>query len=220
MSEVSDQVFARIAKRYDRINRILSLGRERAWRGRGVAMLAPGMVLDLGCGTGDTDFGGRSVIGLDPVFEMLALSEVPARVVAVGERIPLADDSVDGVFSGFVFRNLDSVDATLAEMERVLRPGGAAVIVDLGRPANPILRVIHRLGTAVMLPLVGLVFAGAPAEYWYLHRSLDSLPQPETMYADRSLNLEEVWRSGLFGFVYGARLRKTPAALEREPEAA
>lgn len=220
MSEVSDQIFARIAKRYDRINRILSVGRERAWRARGVGMLASGVVLDLGCGTGDTDFGGRTVIGLDPVFEMLALSEVPARVVAVGERIPLADDSVDGVFSGFVFRNLSSVDVTLAEVERVLRPGGAAVIVDLGRPANSILRAIHRIGTAIVLPLVGLVFAGAPAEYWYLHRSLDSLPQPETMYGGRSLILEEVWRSGLFGFVYGARLRKAPAALEREPEAA
>ncbi|MDP9493915.1 MAG: class I SAM-dependent methyltransferase, partial [Actinomycetota bacterium] len=74
MSEVSNPIFARIAARYDRINRILSLGRERAWRRRGVEMLSPGVVMDLGCGTGDSDFGGRTVVGLDPVVEMLALS--------------------------------------------------------------------------------------------------------------------------------------------------
>ena len=208
MSEVSDPIFAKIARRYDRINRILSLGQERSWRATGVARLEPGVVLDLGCGTGDTDFAGREVIGLDPVLEMIALSPVPSRVVAVGERIPLAEETVDGVFSAFVFRNLTSVDATLGEIERVLRPGAAAVVVDLSRPTSPILRWIHRLGTAVVLPLVGLLFAGAPGEYWYLHKTLDALPAPEILYTDRSLQLEDVWRSGMFGFVYGVVLRK------------
>jgi demethylmenaquinone methyltransferase/2-methoxy-6-polyprenyl-1,4-benzoquinol methylase len=220
VSEVSDPIFARIAKRYDRINRILSFGRERSWRAVGVDMLAPGTVVDLGSGTGDTDFGDRTVIGLDPVIEMLVLSPVPARVVAVGENLPLADESVDGVFSAFVFRNLTSVEDTLAEIERVLRPGAAAIVIDLGRPADPVLRWLHRLGTAILLPLVGLLFAGAPGEYWYLHKTLDSLPQPDELYAGRSLALEAVWRSGVFGFVYGVRLRKPPDALEKEPEAA
>lgn len=220
MSGVSDPIFARIARRYDRINRILSLGRERGWRATGVEMLGPGVVLDLGCGTGDTDFGERVVIGLDPVLEMLGLSPVDARVVAVGERLPLRDESVDGVFSAFVFRNLTSVDATLAEIERVLRPGGAAVVVDLARPRNPLSRTLHRMGTAAVLPLVGLLFAGAPKEYWYLHRSLDSLPPPEDMFPGRGLAVEEIWRRGLFGFVYGVRLRKIGVAAEREPEAA
>lgn len=220
MSEVSDPIFARIARRYDRINGILSLGREKTWRAVGVKMLAPGVVLDLGCGPGNTDFEGRTVIGLDPVPEMLALSPVAAKVVAVGERIPLGDDALDGVFSAFVFRNLTSVEETLEEIERVLEPGRAAVIIDLGRPQNPILRFLHRLGTAVILPLVGLLFAGAVREYWYLHKTLDSLPQPEELYGGRSLEVEEVWRSGLFGFVYGVRLRKKPSAMLKEPEAA
>ena len=63
-------------------------------------------------------------------------------------------------------------------------------------------------GTAIVLPLVGLVFARAAREYWYLHRSLDSLPRPEVLYAGGPLEVEEIWRSGLFGFVYGVRLRK------------
>lgn len=220
MSETSDPIFAKIARRYDRLNRILSLGQERRWRSVGVNMLAEGLVLDLGCGTGDTDFGERQVVGLDPVIEMLALSPVESTVVGVGESLPLRDESMDGVFSAFVFRNLSSVDRTLDEIERVLKPGAVAVVIDLGRPRNPVLRVIHRIGTAVTLPLAGTVFAGAPGEYWYLHRSLDSLPPPEVLYENRGLALEEVWRSGLFGFVYGVRLRKLGTAAELEPEAA
>lgn len=203
-----DRVFARIARRYDRINAVMSLGRERVWRKRGVDVLAAGSVLDLGCGTGATDFGGRTVVGLDPVPEMLALSKVPARVVGVGEALPFAGESFDGVFSAYVFRNLSSVALTLEEMNRVMKPGSVAVVVDLGRPRNAWLRLVHRLGTAVVLPLVGLLFAGAPREYWYLHRSLDSLPQPDDMLAGGPLVLERVWRAGLFGFVYGAELRK------------
>ncbi|MGF1617551.1 MAG: class I SAM-dependent methyltransferase [Acidimicrobiia bacterium] len=208
MSDVSDPIFAKIASRYDLINRILSFGQEKKWRRRGVDMLAPGLVLDLGSGTGATDFAEREVIGLDPVIEMLALSPVRDRVVAVGERIPLAGDSVDGVFSGFVFRNLTSVPETLREINRVLRPGNTAVVVDLTRPKRPILRLAHRAGTALILPLVGLVFARAPREYWYLHRSLDSLPPPEVLFSGHGLEVDEVWRMGLFGFVYGVRLCK------------
>jgi demethylmenaquinone methyltransferase/2-methoxy-6-polyprenyl-1,4-benzoquinol methylase len=209
VSEVSDPIFARIAARYDRINRILSLGQEQRWRATGIEMLAPGIVLDLGCGTGATDFAGREVVGLDPVIEMLALSPVQERVAGVGETLPFRDGSIDGIFSGFVFRNLSSVEATLEEMARVLRPGSAAVVVDLARPDNGFLRFLHRIGTAILLPLVGLIFAGAPREYWYLHRSLDSLPPPETLFSGHALVPEHIWRMGLFGFVYGVRLRKT-----------
>ncbi|MGA7282345.1 MAG: class I SAM-dependent methyltransferase [Acidimicrobiia bacterium] len=208
MSEATDPIFARIAARYDRINSILSFGQERRWRATGVDMLRPGLVLDLGSGTGVTDFKGRDTVDLDPVPEMLALSDVDKRVVGVGEHLPFDDESFDGVFSAFVFRNLTSIDQTLEEIRRVLKPGSVTTIIDLSRPRNPILRSLHRISTAVVLPLVGLVFAGAPREYWYLHRSLDSLPPPEIMYRDRTLVLEEVWRMGLFGFVYGVRLRR------------
>ncbi len=208
MSEVSDPIFAKIAVRYDLINRLLSLGQERRWRRKGVEMLNPGRVLDLGCGTGDTDFSGRTVVGLDPVIEMLSLSPVSMGVTGVGEALPFRDESFDGVFSGYVFRNLASVEQTLAEVRRVLRPNSSAVVLDLARPKHPALRWLHRAGTAIVLPLVGLLFAAAPREYWYLHKTLDSLPAPEVLLEGHGLVVEEVWRVGLFGFVYGARLRK------------
>ena len=111
------------------------------------------------------------------------------------------------MFSAYVFRNLTSVALTLEEIARVLEPGGVAWS-STWAARNRLMRAIHRLGTAIVLPLVGLLFAGSPGEYWYLHRSLDSLPQPEAMFSGGPLVLEDVWRSGLFGFVYGVQLRK------------
>ena len=221
MSGSPGPIFARIAARYDLINAILSLGRVRKWRASGVRRLRPGLVLDLGCGAGDTDFEGRDVVGLDPVVEMLALSPAARRVAGAGEELPFRDNSFDGVFSAFVLRNLSSIDRTLDEAARVLKPGAALVVIGLSRPVNPALRLIHRVGTAIALPLTGLVAAGAPREYWYLHKSLDSLPPPEEMLKGRSLELAATWRMGLFGFVYGATLVKTgPSTPTRGGEAA
>lgn len=210
MSAESGPIFARIARRYDLLNRILSFGQEQRWRRRGIAHLPPGRVLDLGSGTGAAApaFGDRRVVALDPVREMLALSSMPWRVAAVGERLPFADATFDGVFSAYVFRNLTSIPATLAEIARVLRPGGAAVVVDLSRPRHPFAAALHRAGSAVVLPLAGLA-VGAPGEYWYLHRSLDRLPPPEELFAGAPLALERTWRMGPLGFVYGALLRKS-----------
>ena len=89
----------------------------------------------------------------------------------------------------------------------VLRPGGVAGIVDLGRPSRAALQPIHRAGTAVVLPLAGLTI-GAREEYTYLHHSLDKLPPPEELFAEGPLQLEKTWRMGMMGFVYGALLRK------------
>lgn len=209
MSGESDRIFARIARRYDLVNRILSFGQEQSWRRRGAAHLPPGRVLDLGSGTGSAlpVFGERQVVALDPVREMLGLSPIPLRVAGVGERLPFPDGSFDGVFSAYVFRNLTSIPATLSEVARVLRSGGVAVVVDLARPRGRVAAALHRAGSAVFLPLAGLL-AGSPGDYWYLHRSLDKLPPPEELYREGPLRLEQVWRMGPLGFVYGAVLRK------------
>ncbi len=202
-------VFARIARRYDRVNRVLSLGQDEAWRRRVVQRLPRGRILDLGGGTGAANpiLEGREIVAIDPAPQMLGLNPAVRRVVGVGERLPFEDGSFDAVVSAFVFRNLDSVDQTLAEIDRVLRPGGKAGIVDLGRPSGPVSRRVHRMGTAVVLNVVGTL-VGARGEYAYLHDSLDKLPAPEVLFADGVMRLDEVWRMGPLGFVYGAVLVK------------
>lgn len=215
------EAFSRIARRYDRVNRVLSLGRDRAWRRAAIAHLPPGSVLDLGAGTGaaNPDLGERRIVALDPVAPMLSLNDAERRAVAVGEQLPFDDEVFDGVFSAFVVRNLSSLPETLAEVFRVLRPGGVVAIVDLGRPERAWMRVLHRIGTAVVLPIVGL-FAAAPRAYWYLHRSLDSLPQPAELYADTPMTVEHIWRMGPLGFVYGVVLRKAASSEESLKRAA
>jgi demethylmenaquinone methyltransferase/2-methoxy-6-polyprenyl-1,4-benzoquinol methylase len=205
----SGEVFSRIARRYDAVNRVLSLGRDGAWRRSVIAHLPPGRVLDLGAGTGaaNREFGTRRVVALDPAPPMLTRNLLRRRVAGLGEQLPFADGSFDGVFSAFVFRNLESIAATLAEIHRVLRPGGAAAVVDLSRPGTAGKRALHRVGTAVVLPVVGTL-AGSPRDYWYLHRSLDFLSQPEELFGDGPLAVERLWRMGPLGSVYGVVLRK------------
>ncbi|NNC73972.1 MAG: class I SAM-dependent methyltransferase [Acidimicrobiia bacterium] len=203
------EVFADIARKYDRLNRVLSLGRDQAWRRKAIAYLPPGRVLDLGGGTGaaNPEFGDREVVALDPAASMLALNPTGYRVAGVGEALPFVDGSFDGVFSAYVFRNLTSVDQTMTEVARVLRSGGVAAIVDLGRPTNSLARAVHRAGSAVVLPTVGLL-SGAREEYTYLHKSLDKHPHPEELLANTPLALEDTWRMGPMGFVWAAVLHK------------
>lgn len=203
------EVFADIAGRYDRINKILSFGQDDAWRSRIIDRLPGGRVLDLGAGTGAANhlFGDREIVALDPSEPMLSLNRAPEKHVGVGEALPFEDGTFDAVFSAFVVRNLDSVESTLTEIHRVLRPGGKAGIVDLGRPRNPVARIIHRIGSAIALTAVGLAYRSLD-EYRYLDRSLDKLPPPEQMYADTPLHLEHLERMGPFGFVYGVVLAK------------
>ncbi len=209
MTLSNGSVFADIADKYDRINRILSLGRDQAWRRRVVALLPEGRLLDLGGGTGAANevFGQRDVVALDPSRQMLSLNDAARRTVAVGEGLPFADGAFDAVFSAYVFRNLDSVEQTVAEASRVLRPGGRLGVVGLGRPRAKAAAMLHRAGSAVVLPVVGTI-AGSREEYVYLNRSLDKLPPPEELFADVPMRRVDLWRMGPLGFVYGVVLEK------------
>lgn len=203
------KVFADIASKYDRVNRILSFGQDQKWRQRAIDHLPSGMLLDLGGGTGAANeiLERFDVVALDPSPEMLSLNSEPRRVVAVGERLPFVDGTFDAVFSAYVVRNLDSLDEALREIHRILRPGGRAGLVDLGRPKSSRAARLHRFGSGAVLPAVGTL-AGARDEYVYLNKSLDKLPPPEEMYANTPFRQVDLWRMGPLGFVYGVVLEK------------
>ena len=202
-------VFKDIADRYDRLNAVLSLGQDQKWRDTVVSRLPRGRVLDLGAGTGAANaiLEPREIVALDPAPEMLGLNDASGRVVAVGEKLPFEDETFDAVFSAYVFRNLDSVDVTMREVARILKPGGMAGIVDLGRPTGSVSKRIHRAGTSVVLPLAGMT-VGAREEYVYLHHTLDKHAPPEELLANTPLELRDTWRLGPMGFVWAALLQK------------
>jgi demethylmenaquinone methyltransferase / 2-methoxy-6-polyprenyl-1,4-benzoquinol methylase len=186
-----EAMFDRIAPRYDRLNRIISLGQDRRWRRQtvGALRLAPGAtVLDLGCGTGDlcdvVTGAGYSPIGVDFSAGMLASAHTRAPLArADALALPVPDASADGVVSGFALRNFVDLDRFFRECARVLRPGGRLAALETAEPASPLLRAGHNLWFRRVVPFVGATLAHDAEAYDYLPRSAAYLPPPGDLLA-------------------------------------
>ena len=186
-----EAMFDRIAPRYDRLNRIISLGQDRRWRRDTVATLrlAPGAtVLDVGCGTGDlcdvVAAAGYSPVGVDFSAGMLAAAHTRAPLARADALVlPVPDASVAGVVTGFALRNFVDLDRFFRECARVLRPGGRLAALETGEPANPLLRAGHDLWFRRVVPLVGATLANDAEAYQYLPRSTAYLPPPGELLA-------------------------------------
>jgi demethylmenaquinone methyltransferase/2-methoxy-6-polyprenyl-1,4-benzoquinol methylase len=158
------------------------------WRSRTVDVLGlvPGSrVLDLACGTGDLARGLRSrglvPIGADLSLGMLAAAPEPfPRVQADGTALPLPDASLDGVTCGFALRNFTDLDATLAELARVVRPGGRIALLEVAEPPNPLVRWGHGIYFNAVVPRIGALLSDGDA-YAYLPRSVAYLPPTEEL---------------------------------------
>ena len=191
-------MFDRVAPRYDRLNRVLSAGRDIGWRRRAIALArldADQVGLDAGTGTGDLALGLLSashasarVLGVDISPGMLealrrrADSNRERRVMAVlasSERLPLADASFDRVIAGFAVRNFGDLGAGLREMRRVLRVGGRAVILELSTPPNPVIGFLYHLYFHRISPIVASLLGGDPTAYRYLPRSVAAFPDAD-----------------------------------------
>ena len=186
-------MFARIVPRYDVMNRLMTLGRDRAWRRAAVQAVGPRAgtrALDVGCGTGDltaelVDSGAALALGLDPVPGMLnaAAAKVPEGRWVEGDalRLPFADGSFDCVVSAFVMRNLPDLPAALAEQRRVLEVGGRIGILELTPLRLPVVSQLFRLYFHVVVPIVGGLVTGDRSAYSYLPASVDRFPSADEL---------------------------------------
>jgi len=190
---VVEEMFDRIAPRYDVMNGLISLGTHRRWKRLAVDALgvAPGScVLDLACGTGDLleeiDRVGAYGVGVDVSAGMLTAARrrgVPGMLVrASGDAMPLPTASVDGVVCGFALRNFVAIDDVLHEVARVLRQGARAAFLEVDRPTTPLLTGAHRLYFERVVPLVGGLLSDRSA-YRYLPNSAAYLPDEDTLSA-------------------------------------
>lgn len=196
------RMFDRIARRYDLMNSIMSLGLHHAWRRAAIRFLFSGSgsdFLDIGCGTGDVAIalakanGSCRVTGVDPSPDMLAILRrklsgqgVSSRITArEGDacRLDFAHHSFDGVVCAFCLRNIENRAQALAEMRRVLRPAGTLAVLELTVPCHQPARLVHTLYTRHVIPLLGSLLSQGDA-YRYLARSIDHFPPPDAVVGE------------------------------------
>jgi len=201
--------FSNIHKFYDFVNSLTTLGFDKSWRKQAAEKLNPGSVLDLGSGTGAsyTDLTNFDVTALDPDEQMLSLNNFDKKVVGKGEELPFNENSFDNVLCCFVWRNVDDTEKALSEVYRVLKPGGKFILLDMTRPKNSFLKLIHKIGTFILLHFVGLITLNLK-EYRFLYKSLDFYPQPEIHLSKNNYANLVIGRIGLFDFVYLAEFTK------------
>ena len=190
-------MFDSIASKYDRMNHGMSLGIDRLWRRRFVRRLAKKLpekaaVLDLACGTGDLtkalSHKGYHVTGLDISAEMMAigrekcryLSPKPSVVLGSAEQIRFPDASFDAVTIAFGLRNFDHRARCLAEIHRVLKPGGQLAVLEFAVPRNRHWNKIYLFYFKNILPLIGRLVGSADA-YGYLVDSVLAFPRYEAL---------------------------------------
>lgn len=179
-------MFGAIARRYDLLNRALSVGRDRVWRERGAEFLAqqalerpPQRILDVCCGTGKlaealhTRFPGAEVVATDFCREMVAIGvqQAPPAVrfrVADTLRLPFADARFDAITVAFGIRNVADYRAGLREMVRVVRPGGQVLILEFTLPRNRVIRAGYLFYFTRVLPALGRLVSSHREAYSYL----------------------------------------------------
>jgi len=184
------RLFSTIADRYDLITVLLSYGQDRRWKRRIAELTGAGpgtRVLDLACGTGDIAFAvagrGARVVGLDVTHRMVQLARLKAPsgagvrfVTADMMALPFRDEEFDVVTTGYGIRNVPDITGAIAEMRRVLKPGGALLSLDFNRPVNPLVRGVYLTYLTVVGSALGLALHRDPDTYRYIPESIRRYP--------------------------------------------
>jgi ubiquinone/menaquinone biosynthesis methyltransferase len=190
------RLFSTIADRYDLITVVLSFGRDRAWKRylvRAADVRRDDVVVDLACGTGDIAFEAArfsgSVTGLDVTQRMIELARekgfhaggaalqcVPRFGVADMVALPLANESVDVITTGYGLRNVPRLEDAVDEIVRVLRPGGRFASLDFNRPRSAWIRWPYLAYLTVVGSLLGLLLHRDPDTYRYIPESVRRYP--------------------------------------------
>jgi demethylmenaquinone methyltransferase/2-methoxy-6-polyprenyl-1,4-benzoquinol methylase len=208
------EMFDAVADRYDRMNAIMTMGQERRWRGvvaKALDVRAGDRVLDLAAGTGASsvpiEARGARAVACDFSLGMLAVgrSRHPQLAFVAGDalRLPFATAAFDSVTISFGLRNVSDVDAALAELARVTRPGGRLVVLETSSPLRQPLKAGHKLYVDRVMPRLAKVASSNNEAYQYLAESVGDWPAPAEL-ADRiaAAGWSRVgWRQLLLGAV-------------------
>lgn len=186
------EMFDRVAPRYDLANTVLSLGQDAHWRRVTVDAIAPQageVILDAAAGTGPLAAAlaaaGATTIGLDFSWNMVATGAAHDRRRRVlwcngdATRLPLGDASVDAVTIAFGLRNLPATAAGLAELARVTRPGGRLAVLEFSQPTWPPFAAVYTRYLTRLLPQAARLVTSDPSAYQYLADSIRAWPDAD-----------------------------------------
>lgn len=199
-AEQVEQMFDNIAGQYDPMNRLMSLGNDRIWRKKAIEALkdiAPNAILDVATGTGDfaiaaqKELKPKEMIGIDLSENMLevgrkkldamGLSDVITLQKGDSTKLDFEEGRFDAVTVAFGVRNFASLRNGLSEINRVLRKGGAAAILELSEPTNPIYKLGYKFYTGCIIPIFARFLSKDMRAYSYLPDSIEAFPEGEEM---------------------------------------
>lgn len=191
-----ERMFDNIAPNYDLLNRVLSLGIDIQWRKKALNYLrdlAPQSLLDVATGTADVAImaarrlGPKRIIGIDIANQMLdigrdkigkaGLQDTISLETGDSENLRFADNSFDAVTVAFGVRNFENLEKGLAEMLRVLRPGGRVVILEFSKPGIFPIKQLYNSYFKYVLPLIGRLTSRDMCAYTYLFESVQAFPE-------------------------------------------
>jgi demethylmenaquinone methyltransferase/2-methoxy-6-polyprenyl-1,4-benzoquinol methylase len=223
-------MFANISARYDLLNHLLSGNMDNRWRHKVSKRLEKligegGAVLDVACGTGDLSFElsknlRARVVGTDFCRPMLEVAQLKAskekRMVPFIEgdalHLPFAENAFDGATIAFGLRNLASFEGGLKELLRVVKPGGAVVVLEFSTPTWSGFRALFNFYFHRVLPLVGGALSGSKSAYKYLPESVTRFPDQQKLAAlMRSVGFEKVGYSNLTGGIAAIHFGAKPS---------
>ena len=188
-------MFTRIAGRYELMNRLMTAGQDLRWRKEVIQqarLTNDSYVLDIGTGTGDlarealSQYPQSKVIAADFTLEMMRVGQKRGALdfsSADALHLPFGDSSFDAVVSGFLMRNVIDLQQALQEQYRVLRDGGRIVILDTTRPKKNILSPFIWLHMHLLIPTLGKLLTGAGEAYRYLPETTEGFLHAEDLAA-------------------------------------
>jgi demethylmenaquinone methyltransferase/2-methoxy-6-polyprenyl-1,4-benzoquinol methylase len=190
-----EDMFDRIAPKYDLLNKVLSMGVDKGWRKKMVAelkKLQPDTLLDIATGTADVAIAcmklkPSTITGID--ISALMLAEGQIKIEALGyanqitlqqadsEDLPFADNTFDAITVAFGVRNFQNLEKGLSEIKRVLKPNGKLVVLEFSKPKSRFIRLFYNLYMKVITPNIGKLFSKNKSAYSYLDASIKKFPE-------------------------------------------
>jgi demethylmenaquinone methyltransferase / 2-methoxy-6-polyprenyl-1,4-benzoquinol methylase len=187
-------MFNNISSTYDGLNRVISLGIDKRWRKRAIALLAkesPSSILDIATGTADfaiaaTSVKNAEIVGVDIAEEMLAIGRNKVKALnlekrinllcADSENLPFENNMFDASIVSFGVRNFENLEKGLSEILRVIKPGGVLIVLEASTPQKQPMKFLNSIYSGKILPVIGRLVSKDKKAYKYLPESIEAFP--------------------------------------------